>query len=454
MATGPTDIQPKLDRIAELLIERDMRYHGFMPYGDGWYDTSQTAVTDLDNPVAPGWIPGPGGPPTGVVISNQQFNDISGEDSFNPTTEVYDHWPQRVAEIFEPFLDCPLRDDYDTLLSFARNGTEQLSLNVVPGDSELDITYADNPDLRSALDTGSASLADLHGEAMNAFRLRYWGRLEGIFDRYSLAARSLWVMYLAQSEIWANYWDDLEALCDRVIQGLDDPQSVDIPFTTIATISGILGKLPAVGPVFSGIGTAATILGTLQTAFAHEPTTRGYSFDGDAHACEDQIVQALRDLSDDVRDQEEGLAENARSVEECLGGADFRLDRPVDVLDADQRSDVITDGDLVVLDRGTLEFIARDILQAVATTLRDATTWNRVSIAQFAFRRPAAVGRATIGPYNPLDNVCERLNLLCDTAAATLDDVAEVLMVFATNFELLDDAVGGQMEQHLAALDN
>lgn len=458
MADGPDDIRPHLDVIAERIIELDMRYHGFNPASGGFYDTTATYTTDPDNPVMAGWIPGPGGPATGEVLVPSGFTDLAGRALFNPTVDVYEHWAARIPEIFEHYLTAPRASEFNTLLSFLATGTEKLSRTVVPEDDGIGLEYGSNDTLVGALNAGDGEISQLNGQAMNSFVLHWWGKLPVLFDKYSLVARMQWITARAEQQVWHHYWNDLEKACLGIAEGLlPGGGGADIPFKAIGTITEVLSWLPVVGNVagkLNEVNSRLSTLNDLAAMFGHSPTTRSYDFNNGAPAAEQTIVSILSDLSEDVRNQEEGLSEQARTVEELMSEPEWDLGDPHWVMDADERSDLLTDGNLITLDWETIRFIADDILGIVATAFDEAAQYNRVNVARFAFTRDGLVGRAQLGPYNPMDNVANRLIWLCESASRNLGHVSEVLKTVGQVFRTQDDQVAEDMRarQELAAL--
>jgi hypothetical protein len=442
----PSDINPLVDRMIELMIERDMGYHGYLPYGSGsasgFYDSSATAMTDPEYSVTPGYVPGPGHA-TGTVLVAEGFQELCGRSEFDPSVQVYQHWEAAVTELFSPYIMMPSYWDFTSLDWTMKDACELLATEPVVS-TEGEIEYGGNDALISALTTGDGSLALLQGVAMNTFRTGYWGQVEPTSQRYHLVARLIWILVVAERDLWKNAWNDLKKISDDIVDCLETRASVQIPFTAIGTIASLASKIP--GPqagIIGVVGTVSGVLGKLQ-GDGGEERDRPFDFGGTAAECFTEMQDALSALNDDIAAQERAIASQATTLTAELGDPDYVIARPDAILDAADPDAILPEGSRLSVEPTTLDLLADDVLGTIASALRGGADELSLPGHEQTFWRNG-VGEGETGPFEAIVGLNEALVGLINTAGTTLDQVAEVLRVVKRVFVETDEAVAGEL---------
>ncbi|MGN0065913.1 MAG: hypothetical protein ACI379_16890, partial [Nocardioides sp.] len=204
------------------------------------------------------------------------------------------------------------------------------------------------------------------------------------------------------------------------------------------------------------VGTVSGVLHGLIESGQHETRERKFTFHDDPASCVQEIRDALKDLRDDIKSQEQSLKLQADQIVAELGEPEYLLHRPAGdggtpgILDTTDPDDVLPERTRITIEPTTMDYLAEDILGEIAAGLRKAGYSMDLTGNGWSFHRSGGIGLGSTGPYDSFSALNDAIAARLEENANIVDQVAEVVLVVKKTFTETDD----QVSQDLAALDN
>ena len=163
------------------------------------------------------------------------------------------------------------------------------------------------------------------------------------------------------------------------------------------------------------------------------------------------IRGALEDLSDQISQEELGIAHSMEKIDGLLDSPDFNMSNPV-ILTNTNAADYRT-ADETKVDWDTLRWIADDIMPKVVKQYQDAVYALDDCQTSSPFERPGGLGMSSVGPYLDWNSCVASLRLAIVQSKNQLNLVTEHLHLVADDFQQTDAEISAELAAHTAEVE-
>jgi len=444
--TGPADMPAKLQKIIDQAIRSDMNQYLFYPHPSGGYVRYNGGAA---GPASEELIPGPGQGPTGDVHKH-----INSPETFNPTNDIYNKWPEEVHKAFEPWLSLPEGSVLDGKLEDVTSVMRTLATTAMPDEGE-DIIGA-NTELNKVTNTAADILAQFSGKVVRTFKENYIDNFEDVVTGQYHLARMLKMTMAAEKEVFVRAWNDLGALADDAGDAMTHTGGFgDVDWETVVKVVGsclaVAGLYSGAGVVLKGVGTVVNSVLAKWVPKHNEDSSKrrfsGYSAD----EVFGEVKKGLGDLSRDISDQEIEIWDKCNDVIQLTKSypRSFDLEKPDDMLDTVDPNDVVTDKDVIALEASELRDVGRRMLPDVAKELQKAADALERSGSSTPWLREGPIGMGYYGPWENWYTLEYTLKTFLSDTATELIEGGEILAICADSFDQTDASVSEHLKKYV-----
>jgi hypothetical protein len=379
---------------------------------------------------------------------------IGPEWPFHDLASMVAYYDNRINELFDDWWQIPQDRDFEGVVAQCGHGAQLLATDAQldPGQGSAS-PFGANVNL-SQIATIQQQIGRFDGAAMQAFAANYANRLPIVVDGQDAVACFLWLGAAGEQEIWKRA---MQGVADIAAQGRTAMEQCDDGGGDASAVLTIAGALASVVGVVPGLGTGVSIgiklAGTaLSTAskFAPKGSETVPLGAGNPIAVLDNIENALTRLSEQIRDEENELAEHLSQVQGVVTSQAASFDIAAPPIYSDTNPGDFRTADDTRVHFGTLRTIAGQTMPMVAGELKRAAGQFDAGSSSGPWSRPAGIGSGSVGPYYEWDSLRGTLVGILDNTALEIERAADHLEIVVDDFEKTDAEVRKDLEAHTA----
>ena len=376
---------------------------------------------------------------------------------FHDLPSMVDYYNNAISELFDDWWQMPRPDEFDAIKGSARQAAHllayQAQTNAGPGCAE----FGANGEL-SNITTMQQYLSNFNGAAIRTFMANYANRLPLVTASQDAVACMVWTGVAGEQQIWVR---TRESVANIAGTGLEAMKAADGGGGSgLKAVLNVVGAVAVIAAPFTGgasvalSGGIAAVGTVLQTSsdFIDDSGPKEVPLGGSTPL--DVIANirgALEDLSDQISQEELGIAHSMEKIDGLLDSPDFNMSNPV-ILTNTNAADYRT-ADETKVDWDTLRWIADDIMPKVVKQYQDAVYALDDCQTSSPFERPGGLGMSSVGPYLDWNSCVASLRLAIVQSKNQLNLVTEHLHLVADDFQQTDAEISAELAAHTAEVE-
>ncbi len=376
---------------------------------------------------------------------------------FHDLPSMVDYYNNAISELFDDWWQMPRPDEFDAIKGSARQAAHllayQAQTNAGPGCAE----FGANGEL-SNITTMQQYLSNFNGAAIRTFMANYANRLPLVTASQDAVACMVWTGVAGEQQIWVRTRESVASIAGT---GLEAMKAADGGGGSgLKAVLNVVGAVAVIAAPFTGgasvalSGGIAAVGTVLQTSsdFIDDSGPKEVPLGGSTPL--DVIANirgALEDLSDQISQEELGIAHSMEKIDGLLDSPDFNMSNPV-ILTNTNAADYRT-ADETKVDWDTLRWIADDIMPKVVKQYQDAVYALDDCQTSSPFERPGGLGMSSVGPYLDWNSCVASLRLAIVQSKNQLNLVTEHLHLVADDFQQTDAEISAELAAHTAEVE-
>ncbi len=376
---------------------------------------------------------------------------------FHDLPSMIDYYNTAISELFDDWWQMPRPDEFDGVKGSARQAAHllayQAQTNAGPGCAE----FGANGEL-SNITTMQQYLSNFNGAAIRTFMANYANRLPLVTASQDAVACMVWTGVAGEQQIWVR---TRESIANIAGSGLEAMKAADGGGGSgIKAVLNVVGAVAVIAAPFTGgasvalSGGIAAVGTVLQTTsdFIDDSGPKEIALGGSTPL--DVIANirgALEDLSEQISQEELGIASSMEKIDGLLDSPDFNMSNPA-ILTNTNAADFRT-ADETKVDWDTLRWIADEIMPKVVKQYQDAVYALDDCQTSAPFERPGGIGMSSLGPYLDWNSCIASLRLAIVQSKNQLNLVTEHLHLVADDFQQTDAQISAELEAHTAEVE-
>jgi hypothetical protein len=374
---------------------------------------------------------------------------------FHDLPSMIEYYNTEISALFDDWWQMPRPDEFDAIKGSARQAAHLLAYQAQttagPGCAE----FGANGEL-SNITTMQQYLSNFNGAAIRTFMANYANRLPLVTASQDAVACMVWTAVAGEQQIWVK---TRESIANIAGSGLEAMKASDGGGGSggVKALLNVVGAVAVIAAPFTG-GASVTLSGGIAAVGTVLQTTSDFIDDsgpkeiplGGSTPVEviANIKVALDALSDQISQEELGIASSMEKIDALLDSPDFNMSNPA-ILTNTNAADFRT-ADETKVDWDTLRWIADEIMPKVVKQYQDAVYALDDCQESAPFERPSGIGMSSLGPYLDWNSLVASLRLAIVQSKNQLNLVTEHLHLVADDFQQTDAEISAELEAHTA----